>query len=99
MTVGISGASGDVSVNRDQLIFTTTNWHQEQTVMVSAAEDDDAETDASVTLTHRVRGGDYSSVTASSVTVTIAENDSRGVEVTPTALQLPREGNRRTRWS
>ena len=62
--------------------------------MVSAAEDDDAESDAAVTLDHRVRGGDYTPVVAPSVTVTIAENDSRGVKVTPTALQVPEDGDR-----
>ena len=92
--VNISGATGDVSVNRDELTFTTTNWHQEQTVTVSAADDDDAESDAPVTLHHRVRGGDYSTVSAPSVTVTIAENDSRGVNIMPTELQVPEDGER-----
>ena len=92
--VTVSGASGDVTVNKTRLTFTRTNWHQEQTVMVSAAEDDDAESDAAVTLDHRVRGGDYTPVSAASVTVTIAEKDSRGVKVTPTALQVPEDGDR-----
>ena len=94
VTVDISGASGDVSVNRERLTYTTGNWHQEQTVTVSAAEDDDAESDAPVTLQHRVRGGDYSTVSAASVTVTIAENDSRGVTIAPTELQVPEDGER-----
>ena len=50
--------------------------------MVHAAEDDDAVTDDGVTLTHTVRGGDYSNLTEAQiddldVTVTITEDESR----------------------
>ena len=49
--------------------------------MVSAAEDDDGETDAPVTLTHAVRGGDYDRLRADNVRVTIKETDRRGIIV------------------
>ena len=76
VTVTIGGASGDVSTDLRTLTFTTDNWSAAQTVTVSAAEDDDAVADAAVMLTHTVSGGDYGSVTADSVTVTVTENDS-----------------------
>ena len=38
---------------------------------VSAADDDDIEVDAEIALTHTVRGGDYDSLAADSVTVTV----------------------------
>ena len=81
MTVEIGGASGDVSANPTSLTFTPDNWDTEQTVTVNAAEDDDAAADAAVTLTHTVSGGDYSSVRADDVTVTVTENDTAGVTV------------------
>ncbi len=88
--VAVAG-SGDVTVSPASLTFTTTNWDTTQTVTVSAAEDDDAVTDTAVTLTHRASGGDYASLPserAPSVTVTITENDTRGVTVSPTSLTV-----------
>ena len=56
---------------------------------VTAAEDGDAVADADVTLVHAVSGtGDYASVTADSVTVTITEKDAVGVSITPTTLTV-----------
>ena len=75
VTATVGGASGDVTTSSPTLTFTTGNWHTAQTVTVSAAEDDDAEADPSVTLTHTVSGGDYGSVTADNVTVTVVEKD------------------------
>ena len=75
----IGGVTGDVSVDETTLTFTTVTWQRPQPVMVSAAEDDDAVTDAAVTLTHTVSGADYQGVTAGAVTVTITENDTRRV--------------------
>ena len=89
VTVMVNGASGDVSVSPSSLTFTTMNWSTAQTVTVTAADDDDAVPDADVTLTHSVSGADYSMpTTTGSVTVTITENDMRGVTVTPTALSV-----------
>ena len=58
VTVAISGHSGtDLSISGttlsgdNELTFTTANWGTAQTVTVKAAEDDDAVTDADVTLT------------------------------------------------
>ena len=73
----------DVSAAPSSLTFTTTNWDQTQTVTVSAAEDDDAEDAAAVTIQHRVSGADYDSVTAPSVEVTIVENDDESTEGEP----------------
>ncbi len=73
VTVTVSGASGDVTVDPESLTFTTTNYADPQTVTVSAASDDDATSDAAVTLTHGATGGGYNGVTIDSVTVTITE--------------------------
>ena len=48
--------SREVRLDRTRLSFTTSNWNKEQTVKVSLSEDDDAVTDGSVTLVHKVTG-------------------------------------------
>ena len=75
VTVTVTGASGDVSVRGSPLVFTTLNWMSQKTVTVDAAEDTDALADTPVTLGHTVSGGDYGSVSADNVIVTIIEND------------------------
>ena len=81
VTVRVAGAAGDVSASPTELTFTTSNWSAAQTVTVSVAEDDDALTDAAVTLTHAANGGDYEGVTVDGVTVTVTENDTPTLSV------------------
>ena len=88
VTVTVQGLSGDVTVDPSRLLFTSATWDTPQKVEVKAGEDADAETDPAVTLTHAASGGDYGGVTGGKVTVTITENDTRGVTVTPTALPM-----------
>ena len=75
VSVTVPGST-DVTASPTAMTFTSTNWDDEQTVTVSAGEDPDAVADDPVTLTHAVSsGGDYGGESASSVTVTITEND------------------------
>ncbi len=78
VTVAITGQSGtDVSPDLATLTFMPSGaniWSTAQTVTVSANEDDDAVTDAVVTLAHTASGGGYANVT-DEVDVTITEND------------------------
>ena len=75
VSVSVPGST-DVTASPTALTFTASTWETKQRVTVSAAEDDDAVNDAVVTLTHAVSSsGDYSGQSASSVTVTITEND------------------------
>ena len=92
VTVMVRGQSGDVTVKPSRLIFTTSNWNVSQTVEVKAGEDNDAELDPVVTLTHAASGGGYNGVVAGEVTVTITENDTKGVRVTPRALTVTEGG-------
>ena len=64
------------------------NWDVAQTVVVTAAEDDDAVTDAGVTLTHTVSGGGYGSTTVPDVEVSITENDSATIVLSETGLTV-----------
>ena len=95
VTVTISGHDGsDVSLDKTTLTFTAANWDTSQTVTVNAAPDDDAAADEVVALNHAVSGGgEYSSVTAESVTVTITEKDNAGVSIDPTTLTVTEGGS------
>ena len=93
VTVGIASSSGaDVTTSPSSLSFTATTWSTAQTVTVTAVDDkidEDAET---VNLTHSASGGDYGSVTAVTVAVTVDDNDTRSVTVTPTSLTINEGG-------
>ena len=101
VTVTVSGHDGtDLSLSgpnlsaANTLTFTPANWNAAQTVTVSAAQDDDAVADPTVTLTHAVAGsGEYSGVVVDSVTVTIADDDTASVSVSPTVLAVPEGGS------
>ena len=93
VTPSVAG-SPDVTVRPAVLTFTAQNWDRAQTVTVSAAQDADAENDAA-TVSHAVSGGDYSSVTAPDVEVTVEDLIEPGIEVSATALTVP-EGDSRT---
>ena len=86
--------NADVTANPASLRFSTSNWATAQTVTVSAAEDDDSTRDTA-TVTHTVAGGDYASFAASSVAVTVTDNDTPGVTVTPPSLTVGEGGTGR----
>ena len=68
------------------LTFDSTNWDMPQTVTVTATDDDDA-AGGTRTLTHAVSG--YGTVeSAASVTVTVNDNDTPGVAISPTTLEV-----------
>ena len=69
--------SSDVTFAPASLTFLTSNWSATQTVTVTAAEDSDA-ADESATISHAVAGGDYGSVTAASVVVTVDDDETGG---------------------
>ncbi len=92
VTVTVGGASGDVSVTGSPVTFTTVNWNTDQTVTVTAGQDDDAVPDALVTLTHGVTG--YGTVTSGAdVVVTVTEDDTPGFTFPPDAVQVDEGGS------
>ena len=89
VTVGVTLPTGtDLTLDKTSLTFTMDNWDDAQTVAVTAAEDDDAVTDAVVRLTHTVFGGGYGSTTVPDVEVSITENDSAGVVISKDSLTV-----------
>ena len=93
VTPSVSG-SPDVTVSPSALTFAAESWNVAQTVTVSAAQDADSAGDAA-TISHAVAGADYASVTVGAVAVTVSDDDTRGVELSATALAMP-EGESRT---
>ncbi len=65
----------DVTADPATLTFTTLNWQDTQTVTVTATEEDDDSANDAATVTHSVSGGDYGSVTAANVDITVTDND------------------------
>ena len=88
VTVTVSGATGAVTVDtaatsgdQNTLTFTNANWATNQTVTVSAGDDDNAH-DEEVSLAHTASGGDYASLPLASrpgVTVTVDDDDTAGI--------------------
>ena len=84
VTVTVAAPSGsDVSVDKTTLTFTSSNWDDEQTVTVSAAQDDDA-LDETATITHSVTStdSDYNGIRAGSIDVTVIDDEDIPVTVT-----------------
>ena len=67
-----SADSSALTVMPSALRFTAANWDTAQTVTVAAARDDDTD-EETVRVSHAVSGGDYDSVVAPSVTVTVTD--------------------------
>ena len=85
-----SGDTGAAALSPSRLTFTSSNWNREQTVTVTGVEDDDAD-DETVAIRHSVSG--YGSVTAAdNVSVTVTDNDTAGVSVSPTNLSVGEGG-------
>ena len=84
VTVTPARSSGDTDVTvSGALTFTADDWSTAQTVTVSAAHDPDAVDDTAV-IGHTVSGGDYGSVTAASVDVTVDDDETASSGVTLT---------------
>ena len=90
VTVTVSSDDTDAAtVSGPTLRFTTSNWDTEQTVTVRGVNDGDSDGEF-VTITNTASGGEYAGVTAS-VTVTVDDDDTRGITFTPAARTI-REG-------
>ncbi len=90
MTTSLAGT--DLTLDNTEFSFTPDNWDTPQPVSVTAAHDEDAVADAPVALTHAASGGAYSGVSAE-LTVTIKEDETPNVVVSPTTLMLQEGGS------
>ena len=91
VSVAIVSDNSEVTASPAALSFTTRNWSTVQTVTVSAASDADA-ADDTATLTHTASGGRYSDAPAVSVAVSVTDDDTAGLAINPTVLNLSENG-------
>ena len=89
--VTIASDNPDVTTRPASLTFTTANWSTPQRVTVSAASDGDTANDTA-TLTHTASGGGYADAPAVSVAVSVTDDDTAGLAITPTVLNLIENG-------
>ena len=93
VTISRSG-DADIDSDLDRLTFSSSDWKQEKTVTVRAAQDDDARDDTA-TLSHSVAStdGDYNGITVPEVDVTATDDETAGVSITLTQLTIPEGGS------
>ncbi len=78
VTVTITNPAGSpVTLDKNSLTFTTSNWNVAQTVNVTAVPDniDNTGNKRSAEITHAVSGADYGSVTVNPVTVDVTDDE------------------------
>ena len=93
VTVEISGHAGsDLTVTPTSLTFNSSGseklWNVAQEVVVTVSEDDDTANDSVVTLAHDVSGGGYGSSEDADLEVTITDNDTPGLSLSPDKLTV-----------
>ncbi len=93
VTVTISGHAGsDLTVTPTSLTFNSSGseklWNVAQEVVVTVSEDDDTANDSVVTLAHDVSGGGYGSSEDADLEVTITDNDTPGLSLSPDKLTV-----------
>ena len=89
--VDIGSDNTDVTVSSSSLTFTTLNWSAEQTVTVTAGQDADADDDTA-TVTHNPSGADYDLVSNAELAVTVTDDETAGVTVSPASLTVDEGG-------
>ncbi len=84
-----TGSSGDVTLTSgNSLSFTTDNWNTAQTVTVGVANDLDGE-DETATINLTAGGAaEYAALSVGAVTVSVDDNDTKGLTFSPTSLDL-----------
>ncbi len=89
-----SAMSTAATASPTPLTFTPDDWNRAQTVTVAGLEDGDGN-DVRVDLSHALTtlDPDYRDVTPAGVTVTVTDNDTVGVTVSPTSLSINEGGS------
>ena len=77
----------EITVEPDQLMFDDNNWDSAETVVVSAAHDDDTLPDSG-TITHSATGADFGSADDKTVLVNVTDDDEAEVIIMPTSLTV-----------
>ncbi|MBF2755452.1 MAG: hypothetical protein ISN29_09385 [Gammaproteobacteria bacterium AqS3] len=91
VTVSLSSSDPSVSALPLSLVFDAGNWNRPQTVTVTAVDDDDAVDPGRVTITLSAAGGGFDGE-SSEVSVTVTDNDERGLDLPEDAVSVREEG-------
>ena len=88
VTVTPTSSDSTAATVSSAVSFTTSNWNNAKKITVTAVDDDidNAGDSRSVTISHTAAGGDYATVTAPSVSVSVADDDTAAVVVSDTAV-------------
>ena len=80
VVVSISASFAQVGVLPITLTFTSLNWDTPQTVIATATDDEEAEDDESITITHAVVSddADYNGAVISDITLAFTDDDTAG---------------------
>ena len=93
VTVGVtSDDTGAATASPASLTFTTGNWNTTKTVTVSGVDDSDTDNE-SLTVTASASGGGYAGKTGS-VSVSVTDDDTANLVVTPSRADRGRGGQR-----
>ncbi len=85
-------ADDRVTVTPNTLSFNTTNWSANQTVLVSAVQNDKVDTNPSSTIAHTASGGGYDSI-SKDVTVSINDDDAPDIIANPTMVDVTEQSD------
>ena len=86
--ISLSGAVND----DNEITFTTTDWDDNQEVIVSATNDEDSTVD-SVRLTHRANGGGYNAVGFVDVTIIDVDSTDRRIIASLSSLTIEEDSS------
>ena len=84
-------SSSGVTLSTTELTFTSADWSSPKTVTVTGADDNDSSPEE-VTLTHRSSGAEYDSADTKTVEVTVSDDDTPGVMIDTTSVDLTEGG-------
>ena len=90
-TVTVAVGSNDTTVatvSPASLSFTTSNWEQPQSVMVTGVDNAVAGQNGAATISHEPAGGGYDAVAEATLGVNVSDDDVRGVSLSPESLTL-----------
>ena len=91
VTVRVWRSNSGVTLSTTELTFTSADWSSPKTVTVTGADDNDSSPE-DVTLTHRSSGAEYDSADTMTVEVTVSDDDTPGVMVDTTSVDLTEGG-------
>ena len=94
VNVAVTSNNGGLTPSPASLTFIPGDWNAPRTVGVRSAQDDDA-LDERARFSHAATSADrtYQGIPVDEVVITVNDNDSAGVRVTPTQLAIPEDAS------